>query len=210
LGGSDDPLNLTYLTAREHFICHQLLVKAVRHEHIGKMLASCRAMLLFSTIKNRAIFRSRKYEIAKHKLGQATIDYNKTLTPEQRVERYKHNKRASEAATAKLAAMTEIERAIYYAKRAGKYRATITSTDYVQPPQPKQAKEGKKSYFDPATLEQAYFEEGDQSDGWQPGRPSMRGKPRKVYITKGQPQMIAVCRLRDRKGMSIASFNRWP
>ena len=36
LGGSNDPINLVYLTAREHFICHLLLTKMVT----GKMKKS--------------------------------------------------------------------------------------------------------------------------------------------------------------------------
>lgn len=45
LGGSDDPTNITKLTAREHFICHWLLTKIYREgEAHWKMLNAIRIM----------------------------------------------------------------------------------------------------------------------------------------------------------------------
>ena len=38
LGGSNDKDNLVDLTAREHFICHWLLIKMTEGEHRSKML----------------------------------------------------------------------------------------------------------------------------------------------------------------------------
>lgn len=38
LGGEKDPLNYSYLTAREHFICHKLLVKGL---HLTKYYWKC-------------------------------------------------------------------------------------------------------------------------------------------------------------------------
>ena len=44
LGGSNDKSNLTYLSAREHFICHWLLVKMTEGEARGKMLYALMGM----------------------------------------------------------------------------------------------------------------------------------------------------------------------
>ena len=45
LGGSDDKNNITHLTAREHFICHWLLIKIYKEgEAHWKMLNAIRIM----------------------------------------------------------------------------------------------------------------------------------------------------------------------
>lgn len=44
LGGSNDKDNLVDLTAREHFICHWLLIKMTEGEHRGKMLYALNGM----------------------------------------------------------------------------------------------------------------------------------------------------------------------
>lgn len=44
LGGLDDAINLVRLTAREHFICHQLLVKMVPSHLKGKMALAATKM----------------------------------------------------------------------------------------------------------------------------------------------------------------------
>ena len=44
LGGSDEPTNLVKLTAREHFICHWLLVKMTTGQDHHKMLNALRMM----------------------------------------------------------------------------------------------------------------------------------------------------------------------
>ena len=44
LGGTNNKENLVYLTAREHFICHWLLVKMVEGDARGKMLYALQGM----------------------------------------------------------------------------------------------------------------------------------------------------------------------
>jgi hypothetical protein len=44
LGGGDDPDNLVELTAREHFLCHWLLVKMCQPEDKSKMSSAFNAM----------------------------------------------------------------------------------------------------------------------------------------------------------------------
>lgn len=50
MGGSDDITNLVELTAREHFVCHQLLVK-MHPEHLG--LAKAAQMMCVGRTNNR-------------------------------------------------------------------------------------------------------------------------------------------------------------
>lgn len=71
LGGSNKKENLVLLTAREHFICHALLVKIHKHvpENYLKML---RAFVMLSTMKNNSqserYIHSKIYESVKMKL----------------------------------------------------------------------------------------------------------------------------------------------
>jgi hypothetical protein len=61
LGGSNEKTNIVKLTAREHFICHKLLVKMVTGQKRYKMME---AVAIFSNNKNRKIFiNSRDVEL---------------------------------------------------------------------------------------------------------------------------------------------------
>lgn len=53
LGGSDDEDNLVDLTAREHFICHWLLIKMTDGDDRGKMLYALQGMKAENKFQNR-------------------------------------------------------------------------------------------------------------------------------------------------------------
>ena len=53
LGGSDDKENLVELTAREHFICHWLLIKMTEGDDRGKMLYALQGMKAENKFQNR-------------------------------------------------------------------------------------------------------------------------------------------------------------
>ena len=53
LGGSDDKDNLVDLTAREHFICHWLLIKMTDGDDRGKMLYALQGMKAENKFQNR-------------------------------------------------------------------------------------------------------------------------------------------------------------
>ena len=53
LGGSDEANNLTKLTAREHFICHWLLIKMTEGDDRGKMLYALQGMKAENKFQNR-------------------------------------------------------------------------------------------------------------------------------------------------------------
>lgn len=64
LGGSNDKSNLTYLSAREHFICHWLLIKMTEGEARSKMLYALMGMRAMSDTHQRysSSVTSRVYE----------------------------------------------------------------------------------------------------------------------------------------------------
>lgn len=53
MGGTDDPTNLVDLTAREHFICHWLLIKMVESQDRAKLVYAINAMKLKNKNQNR-------------------------------------------------------------------------------------------------------------------------------------------------------------
>jgi hypothetical protein len=72
MGGGDDPNNLIYLTAREHFIAHWLLWRIYRNE---KMAFAFYAMTYMG--KNQTIKSSRIYEESKLARREFIIKNNK-------------------------------------------------------------------------------------------------------------------------------------
>jgi hypothetical protein len=64
LGGSNSKSNLTYLSAREHFICHWLLIKMTEDEARSKMLYALMGMRAMSDTHQRysSSITSRVYE----------------------------------------------------------------------------------------------------------------------------------------------------
>ena len=66
LGGSDDPDNLVFLTAREHYVAHQLLVK-MYPDHYGICYA---AMLMTRIGKSQDRINNRYYEWLKNRFSK--------------------------------------------------------------------------------------------------------------------------------------------
>lgn len=64
LGGSNDKENLVDLTAREHFICHWLLIKMTEGEHRGKMRYALQGMKAENKYQQRysSTITARVYE----------------------------------------------------------------------------------------------------------------------------------------------------
>jgi len=68
MGGSDDTINLVYLTAREHFICHKLLSEI--HLDEPKMQYAFWCMLRKGRGQERIIVCSRDYERIKARISK--------------------------------------------------------------------------------------------------------------------------------------------
>lgn len=95
LGGTDDINNLVELTAREHFICHWLLVKMTKGEDHYKMLNALRMMRAekhgqqrYETKITARVYESIKKEYAELqsilRSGEGNGFYGKTHTEEAR------------------------------------------------------------------------------------------------------------------------------
>jgi hypothetical protein len=95
LGGGDEADNLVNLTAREHFVCHWLLVKMTTGQEHHKMLNALRMMRAkkqgqqrYNTKITARVYESIKQEYAKLQSkslkGKGNGFYGKTHTPEAR------------------------------------------------------------------------------------------------------------------------------
>ena len=95
LGGGDEPNNLVNLTAREHFVCHWLLVKMTTGQEHHKMLNALRMMRAekqgqhrYNTKITARVYESIKQEYAKLQSetlkGKGNGFYGKKHTPEAR------------------------------------------------------------------------------------------------------------------------------
>ena len=95
LGGGDGPNNLVNLTAREHFVCHWLLVKMTTGQEHHKMLNALRMMRAekqgqhrYNTKITARVYESIKQEYAKLQSetlkGKGNGFYGKKHTPEAR------------------------------------------------------------------------------------------------------------------------------
>jgi len=114
LGGSDEPDNLVNLTAREHFVCHWLLVKMTTGQDHHKMLNALRMMRAekhgqerYNTKITARVYESIKQEYAelqsKQFTGTGNGFYGKTHTEEAR-------KRISEANKGRVQPLDEKEK----------------------------------------------------------------------------------------------------
>ena len=103
LGGTDESSNLVALTAREHFICHWLLVKMTTGQDHHKMLNALRMMRAeksgqerYNTKITARVYESIKQEYAelqsKQFIGKGNGFYGKTHTEEARQKISKANK----------------------------------------------------------------------------------------------------------------------
>jgi hypothetical protein len=95
LGGGDETDNLVNLTAREHFVCHWLLVKMTTGQEHHKMLNALRMMRAekqgqqrYNTKITARVYENIKQEYAKLQSetfkGKGNGFYGKTHTPEAR------------------------------------------------------------------------------------------------------------------------------
>lgn len=85
LGGSNDKNNLVELTAREHFICHWLLVKMTEGDERGKMLYALKGMKAENRYQQRyhTKITARVYEKYRieHSLNHSKVMKSKNLVP---------------------------------------------------------------------------------------------------------------------------------
>lgn len=71
LGGEDDEQNLVALTAREHFVCHKLLVKITEGKNRAKMSYGLWQMAQINQNQQRIKISSREYNRIRESLSEA-------------------------------------------------------------------------------------------------------------------------------------------
>jgi hypothetical protein len=73
LGGNDNDTNLVALTAREHFICHMLLIRFVEGIYRKKKMQHALGMFIQNNKKQNRILTSRQYDLARKNISSARI-----------------------------------------------------------------------------------------------------------------------------------------
>ena len=98
LGGSNTKSNIVALTAKEHFICHMLLIKMVDHQYKQKMIHAWWAMsTLKKSCQERYKLSATMYSIVRKKYSERMSVYNPMKDPHsqtKRVETWKANRAA--------------------------------------------------------------------------------------------------------------------
>lgn len=74
-GGSNKKENLVLLTAREHFVCHQLLHK---NDPDDRQMFTAHLLMTRKKLKDKEIKNSRHYESIKYRLYKIDEEYHKT------------------------------------------------------------------------------------------------------------------------------------
>lgn len=152
LGGSDETDNLVNLTAREHFVCHWLLVKMTSGKENHQMLNALRMMRAekqgqqrYDTKITARVYASIKQEYAelqsKQFSGKGNGFYGKTHTDEAR-------KRISEANKGRVQPLDEKEKqkAAWAARREQGVKRALYSNEYKEERSKKYSGEGNPNF----------------------------------------------------------------
>lgn len=97
LGGNNDPANLVNLTAREHLLCHRLLVKMTEGVERSKMAFAAWRMVFMGNKHKRHIVTSRVYESIKLEMAIARRNskgsYKHSLESKEKISKGNKGKR---------------------------------------------------------------------------------------------------------------------
>jgi hypothetical protein len=86
LGGDNSSTNIVALTAREHFICHWLLIKITKGSSKRKMAYAIRRMMSGNKYQNRN-FNSKKYENLRKKINKISYGRKHTAEDKQKISK---------------------------------------------------------------------------------------------------------------------------
>ena len=133
LGGSNNKRNLTYLSAREHFICHWLLIKMTEGEARSKMLYALMGMRAMSENHQRysSYVTSRVYEKYRieHALNHSTTMKQKNLVPWNKGQKLEGEELEKHRERTRNRTIDPIKQAKGQAKRVAKILGTKQSED---------------------------------------------------------------------------------
>jgi len=88
LGGTNDKSNLVFLTAREHFICHLLLIKMTTGKQYHQMVYALGMMMVVTGNQDRYIPNSRTFETIKMQVASTISIQNSGKKRSQEFRKY--------------------------------------------------------------------------------------------------------------------------
>jgi hypothetical protein len=180
LGGSNKKDNIVKLTAKEHFICHRLLVKMVEGRDKMKMSYAIRCMMLkenphqqrykITSNKYRSIVEKTKMHISEFLKGENNPYYGKTHSSE--VRQKMKEKRSQQV-------MPKREGKVYSDELLIKWREAHKK-QFLDPKQKELRRKAnaerrervgpEQGWHDPITSVFKFFPIGHQPEGWVKGR----------------------------------------
>lgn len=180
LGGSNKKENIVALTAREHFICHRLLIKMTTGRDKMKMSYAVRCLInQENAYQQRYKISSRTYatiisttrnSISKYQTGENNPYYGKTHSEEVRTKM--RAKRALQ--------IMPTRKGKVYSEQSLKLWREGNKKQFEDPYQIELRRtkcnkiQGMKIYYN-YLRETKYYPEGLQPDGWVIGRPPKKG-----------------------------------
>ena len=210
LGGSDDPDNLVNLTAREHFVCHWLLVKMTTGREHHKMLNALRMMRAekqgqqrYDTKITARVYASIKQEYAelqsKQFTGKGNGMYGKTHTDEAR-------KRISEANKGRIQPSDEKEKqkAAWAARREQGVTRASYSDEYKEERSKKYSGEGNPN-FGKTHSEETLAKMSAKATGRKQSEETIR---KKIEATTGKKREKRLCPHCDQL-VAVNGYARW-
>ena len=103
LGGTDDTDNIAVLTAREHFICHLLLVRMTSHNNRSKMVFTLNSMMNRKTESmDRYVPCSKIFEILRIQLSEAHKQIGRTTEHKEAISKAHKGKIVSDETKQKM------------------------------------------------------------------------------------------------------------
>lgn len=144
LGGSNGPENLVNLSAREHYICHRLLVKMTSGISKRKMSRAFWAMCVLDKTHSRHIPNSRVFQLAKEEYIKTLVGRKLTAETKEKIRKSNLGKIQSEDTKRKRAVsrtgFKNTDETIAKMKESAKKRWQNTSDDLSRIEKIKQAR----------------------------------------------------------------------
>lgn len=199
LGGSNKKDNIIKLTAKEHFICHRLLVKMTEGKEKVKMSYALRCMInRENTHQKRYKITGAKYEkiiietkaiLSENTKGKNNSFYGKTHTDETKkrlslLRNKRHsegsiegmiNKNHTDESKQKIREATIKQFSNKANREVQRQKALEQFKDPVKRYEAGNGKRGKKWFYNPITLDSVMCFEKDKPDGYLIGRTGKKG-----------------------------------
>lgn len=132
LGGTNDADNIAILTAREHFVCHLLLVKMTLHNNKSKMVFALNCMMNRKTESmDRYVPCSRMFEILRIHLSEAHKQIGRSAQHKEAISKAHTGKIVSDETKQKMSIASKnniVGGAVKGSKRSNETKQKISSS----------------------------------------------------------------------------------